>query len=145
MATTTKKPPEQIIKETCGLIQSFGFEWIHAEFDGSGDSGNLDTFYVYEKVPSDRAHSVERNYDTRQSFAAFKQNCSANAPTPAQATRITAQLDAFERAVWNLLPAGFEINDGSYGEIEINTVTKKIHMVVNERISDVNTYERDFE
>jgi len=148
-ATKTKKP-EEIIKETCALLHSFGFEMVHAEFDGSGDSGDFDVFKILpNRVPAERnatyPHQVALENDEHgMSFSTFKRQTIDSARTTEQLEQLTMKLNAFEVAMWHILPNGWEINEGSYGEIDIDLVDSKIHMVVNERISDVHTYERDF-
>lgn len=154
MATATQTPPEQIIKRTCALLHSFGIEWIAASFDGSGDSGDFGAIWVMTKKPlanpaSDYERQVanlvdQRNLETRKQFCDFKAECCRNAPTPEQVDVINEQLNAFEQALWHILPGGWENNEGSFGDLTVDVVERKIHMVVNERISDINQYTREF-
>lgn len=53
-------------------------------------------------------------------------------------------LDALENAIYYLLPGGFEINDGSYGEVTIDIQNKKIKLEHNERVIEVNSSEQNF-
>lgn len=53
-------------------------------------------------------------------------------------------LDALENAIYHLLPSGFEINDGSYGEVTIDIQNKKIKLEHNERVIEVNSSEQNF-
>ena len=143
--TTKTKKPEDIIKEMCGMLQSFGFNYLSAEYDGSGDSGDFDYITLMPKQPDDvNTATIAVNEEHQKSFHVFKHEALENAPTKTQKAKLTAQLDAFEKALWQILPSGWEINEGSFGELQIDIAKKTIHLVVNERISDVNTYERDF-
>lgn len=147
-AAKTKKP-EEVIKETCGLLHSFGFEMVHAEFDGSGDSGDFDVFRLLPKrTPKyDSPHHEQLRLENEEhsiSFGTFKRETIDGARTSEQLEQLTEKLNAFEAAVWEILPCGWENNEGSFGEVDIDLINSTIHMVVNERISDVNTYERDF-
>jgi len=143
--TTKTKTPVDTIKETCGMLQSFGFNYLIAEYDGSGDSGDFDYITLMPKHPDSGARDINVvNEEHQKSFGAFKHETLDNARTKTQKETLTRQLDAFEKALWQILPSGWEINEGSFGELQIDIANKTIHLVVNERISDVHTYERDF-
>jgi len=145
--TTKTKTPADTIKETCGMLQSFGFNYLIAEYDGSGDSGDFDHITLMPKHPDSGARNsldAAVNEEHQKSFGAFKHETLDNARTKTQKEALTRQLDAFEKALWQILPSGWEINEGSFGELQIDIGNQRIHLVVNERISDVNTYERDF-
>ena len=145
VSTKTTKKPEDTIKEMCGMLQSFGFNYLYAEYDGSGDSGDFNSITLMPKHPDSVAKDTSAvNEEHQQSFGMFKHEALDNARTKTQKETLTKQLEAFEAALWQILPSGWEINDGSFGELQIDIVNKTIHMVVNERISDVCTYERDF-
>lgn len=142
--TKTKKP-EDIIKEMCGMLQSFGFNYLAAEYDGSGDSGDFNSITLMPKHPDSGAKDTSAvNEEHQQSFGMFKHEALDNARTKTQKETLTKQLETFEEALWKILPSGWEDNEGSFGELQIDIANKTIHMVVNERISDVNTYEREF-
>jgi hypothetical protein len=143
--TIKTKTPADTIKETCGMLQSFGFNYLVAEYDGSGDSGDFDCITLMPKHPDSGARDISVvNEEHQKSFRAFKNETLDNARTKTQREALTKQLEAFEIALWQILPSGWEINEGSFGELQIDIANKTIHLVVNERISDVNTYERDF-
>lgn len=144
MPITINKTPSDTIKETLGMLQSFGFNYIFAEFDGSGDSGDFDHITLMPKKPDGQNDAtIEINEDHKKSFREFKYETLENARTKTQKETIKQQLDMFEAALWQILPGGWEIDNGSFGELQIDAVNKTIHMVVNERISEVHTYERD--
>ena len=143
--TTKTKKPEDTIKEMCGMLQSFGFNYLYAEYDGSGDSGDFDSITLMPKHPAHGAKDTSAvNEEHQQSFSTFKHEALDNARTKTQKETLTKQLDAFEKALWQILPNGWEINEGSFGELQIDIGNQTIHLVVNERISEVHTYERDF-
>ena len=145
MPTKETKTPADTIKEMCGMLQSFGFNYLSAEFVGSGDSGDFDYITFIPTKPDDASTAaIVANEEHRKSFHVFKHEALENAPTKKQKETLTKQLAEFETALWQILPSGWEINEGSFGALQIDIAKKTIHMVVNERISDVNTYERDF-
>lgn len=143
---TKTKTPADIIKEMCGMLQSFGFNYLFAEFDGSGDSGDFDSITLMPKNPDadDISDISAVNAEHQKSFCAFKHETLDNARTSTQQTTLKKQLDEFEEALWQILPGGWEINEGSFGELHVDIANRTIHLVVNERISEVHTYERDF-
>ena len=49
------------------------------------------------------------------------------------------RLDEFLDAMFELLPGGWEINDGSYGEITVEISNGEITVQHNERITDVES------
>jgi hypothetical protein len=144
---TKTKTPADIIKEMCGMLQSFGFNYLFAEFDGSGDSGDFDAITLMPKHPDSGARDsldAAVNEEHQKSFHAFRHETLDNARTSTQQATLIKQLDEFEEALWQILPSGWEINEGSFGELHVDIANRKIHLVVNERISEVHTYERDF-
>ena len=50
-------------------------------------------------------------------------------------------LDAVEEYVCSILPGGWEINEGSYGQVEIDIATFKSKVVHNERVLEEITTE----
>lgn len=47
--------------------------------------------------------------------------------------------------IWAILPRGFENNDGGYGEVYINTVTKKVKLEHHQRYTEITDSEDEFD
>jgi len=131
--------PVVIIKNFCKLLSEHSVKEITATYDGSGDSGSLDIM-VRHKVDAD----VVRNpgfgrpaVDNGYAWANFNSFIPLAMKTNALITK--ERVDEFEEAFYELLPGGWEINDGSYGEINIDFETLSVHIEHNERYTEVNT------
>jgi hypothetical protein len=94
-------------------LKELGVTEVHAEYNGSGDSGDFEAVYA---TPND--NDIEQVLNP-----------------------LGLTLDGFKDMLWPLLPAGWEINEGSYGELVLDTATGKINRVHNERIEEVETTE----
>ncbi len=143
MAKTKKSlSPADKLKEICPLLAAIGVTRVVTTYDGSGDSGDLsDTRFCFHDRFS--AHDNEAaDSQTNGRYMYFDQFKSTHAiPTSSNPNPlITAQmLDAFYETLFELLPGGWEINEGSYGDIEIDVAKSKVKLVHNERIVETNT------
>jgi hypothetical protein len=90
-----------------------GVATIRIDYDGSGDSGEID----YVVFLSAEGKLVK--FDDNDLVECISDHAEA------------------------LLPEGWEIDGGSYGELTIDLVNGRIHRVHNERIEDVVTTEDD--
>lgn len=145
--------PEHVakIKAFCRLLSSYNAQEIMGEYDGSGDSGDM-TIMVFRTpelvtgppVGTFNADLNEYSAHTQRQwvrYETFFENLMAQ-----KDCLITKKLlNEFEDAMYEFLPGGWEINDGSYGEINIDVQTGSISVTHNERITDVHTTEETFD
>jgi hypothetical protein len=75
------------IRRLCGALRRLGIEQVQFTYDGSGDSGTIESFEVSPEIE----------------------------PEVPEAYRL-----ALEQAVLGLLPSGWEINEGSSGQVIID-------------------------
>lgn len=101
------------VKELAARLKPFGVTKLVATYDGYGDSGDFE--------------DVSLEPDTLN-----LEDVLGAANTSRQSV-----IDA----LWPLLPGGFEINEGSYGELVLDVETGKIHRTHNKRIETVETTE----
>lgn len=140
MAKTKKflSPVEQL-KEICPLLAAIGVTSVIAEYEGSGDSGDFNNicFRFYDQFTAHDGEAVESSTNGRRMyFDDFKRVHATATDKPI----ISAEkLDEFSDTLWQLLPGGWEINEGSYGQIEIDVANGKVKHEHNERIVEVNT------
>jgi hypothetical protein len=59
-------------------------------------------------------------------------------------TREKLDWGKIEDAVWDLIPDGFENNDGGFGEVVLEVPTSNIQVRHSQRISDVDYDEENF-
>lgn len=142
---TTKTPVEQI-KDFCSVLHSFGISRVEAEYCGSGDSGDFDTI-MYDHEANDTANTAQIRHTDSRSTTQFRMvtatSLLAKLDNPNHI--ITKEkLDEFENNLFHLLPGGWEIDAGSYGNIVVDVARKAIHVFHNERIEDVNSTTYDF-
>lgn len=145
----TKKTlsPSDRLKELCPLLAAIGVTRVVTTYDGSGDSGDLsDTrfcfFDRYSEHDNDAADS-----STNGRYMYFDQFKNVHAtPTPSNPKPLITpeMLDEFYDLLFRLLPGGWEINEGSYGDIEIDVAKSKIRLVHNERIVETSTSRREW-
>ena len=137
MAAPETTCPVTKIKNFCRLISGYGFINIQISYDGEGDSGDFYLSARREEPPAignvDDKSAPQKYYDFEQMSEYLTQQ-----PNSLVTQKI---VDQFYDAVYEMLPMGWEINDGSFGEINIDVGTGKIQMTHNERITDVNTEE----
>lgn len=140
-----RKPLEQsiqTIKNFCKFAASYNVKEILGSYDGSSDSGSM-TIEVKSlavipqlDVPGNqfRSESGSPQYTYRELHRFFED--IVNQPD----TLINNKtLSDFEDAMYELLPGGWEINDGSYGEITVDVGTGDIEVQHNERIVDIHS------
>lgn len=143
MAKTKVKTPIEMLKEICPLFNALGVTRVVASYDGSGDSGDFQElcFWFCDPVAQHDSEAMESSTNGRRMyFDEFKRQYASPAMATVAAPIISPEkLEEFSDTLWNLLPGGWEINEGSFGEIEIDTLKGKIKQQHNERIMETNT------
>ena len=145
----TKKTlsPSDRLKELCPLLAAIGVTRVVTTYDGSGDSGDLsDTRFCFFDRYSENDHEAADS-QTNGRYMYFDQFKNAHAtPTPSNPKPLITpeMLDEFYDLLFRLLPGGWEINEGSYGDIEIDVAKSKIKLVHNERIVETNTSRQEW-
>lgn len=139
--------PAGLIKEICPLFAAIGVTKIEAEYDGSGDSGDFNGILFRFDDPAVHTdsellnHSSLRNSGSQNTMYMdqFKRaHCTAAPDKPAPIVTI-AHMEQLQEAMWQLLPGGWEINEGSFGAIVIDVLRRNIKREHNERIVEIDT------
>ncbi|NDD52585.1 hypothetical protein EBZ39_01685 [bacterium] len=147
MAKTKVKTPIETLKEICPLFTAVGVTRVVASYDGSGDSGDFQEicFWFCDPVAENDQDAMDTATNGRRMYLSdFKRlhvEPSGPNPTPIISPE---KLEEFTETLWHLLPGGWEINEGSFGEIEIDTLKCKIKQQHNERIMETNTTENEW-
>lgn len=114
----------------CEVFSSLGFKRVEAEFNGYGDSGNLEAISLIQ----DSGKIVSDNLDKFLSSKANKKNNALNQFSNNMKNIISEYKNLnnyLENFLCELLPGGFEINEGSYGTVEVDLKTGKIDIDQN--------------
>lgn len=132
------------IKKCCRLFSTDNVIGIHAQYDGSGDSGDLYAITVMVHPTRNEVETQMRHTSNSGAVVPAIRTLSFRDWTTSVIMRgnspITKELcDEFEEALFQLLPGGWEINDGSYGEIHVDVATETITHDHNERYTDVRS------
>lgn len=121
-----KAQSAQRLKDACPALASLGVTNIIWAYDGEGDSGSMQDI------------TVTGSGTAPKTIDALKELLKGFDPETCE----KLNWDKLKDAVWDLIPDGFENNDGGYGEVELKTTTGSIQVRHNQRITDVE-YEED--
>ena len=122
------------IKKFCAVLQAHSITRIEANYDGCGDSGDLTLSFISETSRRSRGHdptpiTIRHNEkDMRRQLI--------DGPQPLTTAE---DFDNFVDELWSLLPGGWEIDDGSFGDISVNVIERTIAVEHNERYTEVRT------
>ena len=145
--TATAKEPHEILKDLCPLFAAVGVTKVEGEYDGSGDSGDFNTIlFRFDDSLTANDRSLLENSTVRETnkqpnmyLDLFKNTYCTQRPDQPPPLILPAILEQFETSLWDLLPGGWEINEGSFGTIVVDVVTKTVRMEHNERITEINS------
>jgi hypothetical protein len=104
------------LKMLCDPLARIGVTAVTWHYDGSCDSGDIDSLYFC---------TAENTLSEKE----FRERCKQL--TPAE-RKVIADAD-LRNAAWPFLPLGFEINDGSFGDVTLDTATRRVRVENNER------------
>jgi hypothetical protein len=127
LAEERKQAAAAQLKAACAPLASVGIKQITWSYDGSGDSGDMEGRYITNV----HGQCSEKDY-----AAAIK---GLDQELQKQLT-----LEELEKAVWELLPDGFEVNDGGYGEVILDTAARAISVQHNARITETEYSETEY-
>jgi hypothetical protein len=125
------------IKRFARNLSAYNVEQITGDYDGSGDSGDMTViFHVRIAAAQNPATGTRPGELKRYSEHSFLDFVKQQTPTPLFSDE---DFSEFLDHIFALLPSGWEINDGSYGEINIDVVDNRITVAHNERYTDVRS------
>jgi hypothetical protein len=106
------------LKKISAELYAKGITIFSCEYNGEGDSGDISYAY-YEKNP---AFGDKKSSDISEET-----------------------MDKLRNIVWEMVPDGFENNDGGFGTVKIDFASKTISTEHSDRIIEVETTERTFD
>lgn len=130
----------QTIKKFCETLQEYDIDEVTGTYDGSGDSGDMD--FMFKRMF--RRQNIGNAEPTVTTNYLNERDAEALVTTNGSGTASTKAFNEFIDAVWSLLPGGWEINDGAFGSIHIDTRQKTVQVEHNERYTEITTTESTF-
>lgn len=119
------------LQQLCQTLMSKKIQSVVITFDGSGDSGQIESVTAF--------NTEDEESDVQFEDITFKQFTNDKDFEETRAVEFLEDLayDALETCY-----DGWEINDGSYGEIIFDVSTANTLIKFNERITDVRSSEK---
>lgn len=119
-----KKVSDDSLDVFCEIFRSLGFKRVEADFNGYGDSGNIESISLIENSGKMISEDLEKFLESKINKKNSALNSFSNNMKEVMSNYKSLN-DYLESIIWDLLPAGFEINEGSYGTIEVDLKTGK--------------------
>lgn len=121
------------------IMEQEGISSFEVEFDGSGDSGQIEGISLDKKLLERKMKGCKVKNGTRWDPA-------TNTSSPVWEHDVSLEA-IVEGVCYDILEdnfGGWEINDGSYGTFVFDVKKRKASLTMNERIMEVNTNEYKF-
>ena len=120
------------------ILEKAGIASFEVEFNGEGDSGQIEGISLDEKLLSRKIKGCKVKNGTRW-------DPTTQTSSPVWENDVTLQ-SIIESVCYDILGnfGGWEINEGSYGTFNFDVKERKAGLTMNERVADVNTSEYKF-
>lgn len=129
------------VKQFCKILSAYNVIRIEANYDGSGDSGDLEIYVItcpttaevdarFRTTSAPALVSYDDKRTTWRQWLPTALNDHRGLVTSEKARR-------FEDNLFDLLPNGWEIEEGSYGEISIIVSDESILIEHHERYIEI--------
>jgi hypothetical protein len=148
------RTPQKIIADMCPLLESVGATYVRCEYearDYEGDTHSMrceygqrdevgamhfapaSRFSVHQGVYTDP--TITAAISTRELYDVMHELTSSTTDKPALLTN--DDVEKFKRAVRQILPENWADEAGSYGQVVINTVNRKIDIHHTKRVVEM--------
>jgi len=139
----TRNDMVESIKQFCKLLSAHNVIRVEAYYDGCGDSGDLETISVVSYMtPAQIEANVQHSNNPAVTSQEIRNDWNrwVEKVTKEPNSLITREAcDNFVDDLFALLPGGWEIDSGSYGDIAVTIADEKITIEHNERYTEVRT------
>lgn len=137
-------PDISTIKNFCKLLSAYNVVKIVANYDGYGDSGDMNEITVHVMASPAEINQAVKQTTNPGKITADTRNVRwrdwiASVVKNEDGLITTEKCAEFEQELFDLLPGGWEINEGSYGEIVVDVATEEITVEHSERYTEVRT------
>ena len=136
-------------------LANVGIKAVEVEFDGSGDSGSIESFVVcgdeFEELPKKQRAALEdamkRHVVSGAKLCRGTQWSPDKGPERLYQEGSATLEELLQDVCYRILESehgGWENNEGCYGTFRIIVASKRVLLTLNERIEEINTYEEEF-
>lgn len=133
----------QQIKNFCKLLSAYGISRVEATYDGSGDSGDVTdvegTRQLTQQEIDARVAAGKPTNPTGLEIVNLRDWLEKNVFRKPDALITKNQYENFLDNLFSLLPVGWEINGGSFGEVTVIVGEEKITIDHNARYVEINS------
>ena len=138
-----KRKSKESLKGACSTLFNAGITLVEVHYDGYGDSGEIEYVLFFKgdkQLTDDEVASLglptstteEYNHNHKEGESLYK-------------TVECTLLKKVEDCAYDFLPGGWEINEGSFGDLKINTEKARVTLEHNQRIEETEYSEEDCE
>ena len=142
-ADEKKRNNRESLKEVCVTLFNAGITSVEVHYDGYGDSGQIEDVLLFKgdkQLKEDEVASLGLPTSTIQEY-----NYNAKNDENRYVTKECTLVTKIEDCAYDFLPGGWEINEGSFGDLKINTETAKATLEHNYRIQETEYSEEEFD
>ena len=121
------------------ILEQEGIASFEVEFDGSGDSGQVEGISLDKKMLQRKIKGCKVKNGTR-----WDPTTKTSSPVWEDDADLQSLIEGVCYDILEENFGGWEINDGSYGAFNFDVKKRKASLTMNERIMEVNTNEYKF-
>lgn len=114
------------------ILKKLGVEEVRASYDGYGDSGTIEVMDFYCKNKDIPREQLEKKFEEYKNHLLTSFSDDFNFFNEEIGDSFDALVDFIEEQVYSALPGGFEINEGSFGDVIINLDSAQIDVTQND-------------
>lgn len=118
------------LKAAIPFLRQLGVTMVTMDYNGSGDQGDIEDIEIsgFENAPKTCEELDKALEGFPAETKAHERFC----------------IEKLKDRAFELLPGGFEINEGSYGQVIIDCEKNKVRLAHNERVMEVNSSEQEW-
>lgn len=110
------------------ILRRIGVDKVIASYDGYGDSGCIESLSFEKNGVEQNDEILEKKFDNLKNHLLSSFSNDFNLFKEEIGDSFQSLVDFIQDSVYSRLPAGFEINEGSFGDVVIDTETKKVEI-----------------
>lgn len=144
---TRQEASKAALKDMCPTLLEAGITKATVRYDGYGDSGTIEDVMFFkgdEEVPEDEMGSLGLPMSTRK-IRVYANPFKGNDGEETKTQTYCPLIEQLTEYAYDFLPGGWEINEGSFGDLQIDTKLCTVVCEHNHRIETSEYQEESFE